>query len=727
MHKENRGLTIATALLVLAGYTALYTVDSIGPTALLAPLIMLFVAPLGVWADRRFQDSYRRISTIVSVLVLLSLPFMSIAWGLLDTVTFLLVYIQAYELAHQKEIRNYYHIYLMAFFLLLSACAREPSAGIAVVIGLFLMSAVWAFFLLEIAGATRGSRRHSTPDIVPLHTYAALTLPPSNNSLRNGVILSATMMSIASVMLTVVLFMATPRMEAGVFGRNRDDDSRVQNVGLSQNVDFSGGRILVNRGAAVMRVQFPDEPGRIYDGPKYWRSHALNQYTPRAFQIGRLPVRGQLENTANTRLRIRTLRNGSITRVPWNPDNRIVHQQITLSSPGDQFPVLATPTRIESSTHRLQWSATSPGDVITQRSIRNAVQAKAWSEIVVHDPDTLRNAPGNYRSSVHLRNFQMLTRQDLQSRTRELVDQITANAENPYDACLAIQNYLGSNLFSYSLDLPPLPEENPIDAFLWDTRRGHCQLYASAMTLMVRSLDIPARIVNGYRGGTWDADQEAFTITSDMAHSWVEVYFLGVGWVRFDPAPPPDYSGEEANGILEIWNRFSLNSRIFWYQRVVGYQGGFQLSDFQNLSFANVFGGFLGGGDRTETQEASAAAPSAGTAVVWIALLTFGTLILIWTTRNRQRTTAHIPQLTADQRRAQRLFLQLREIMKKRGIEVTNTSAADLLAHRELLDPDHQAECDAVVHAYNLARFGERPLEPGRFREWLAKVKSFRR
>jgi len=115
-----------------------------------------------------------------------------------------------------------------------------------------------------------------------------------------------------------------------------------------------------------------------------------------------------------------------------------------------------------------------------------------------------------------------------------LARRLTAEAPNPYAAALAIQSYLG-NGFDYSEDVPLRPY--PIPAFLFEDKAGYCQQFSGAMALLLRMSGIPARVAAGFAPGAFDSGGGRFEVTDFDAHSWVEVYFPGIGWVTFDPTP----------------------------------------------------------------------------------------------------------------------------------------------------------------------------------------------
>jgi transglutaminase-like putative cysteine protease len=135
---------------------------------------------------------------------------------------------------------------------------------------------------------------------------------------------------------------------------------------------------------------------------------------------------------------------------------------------------------------------------------------------------------------------------------RQLAQQWTVNATSPYDEATAIENHLRNpQLFHYTLN-PPVPDENgptagniwPVVYFLTTSHAGYCQYFASAMGSMLRSLGIPARLVNGYGPGSspesagHNNNVLTHTITSNDAHTWVEAYFPLYGWIPFEPTPP---------------------------------------------------------------------------------------------------------------------------------------------------------------------------------------------
>jgi transglutaminase-like putative cysteine protease len=129
----------------------------------------------------------------------------------------------------------------------------------------------------------------------------------------------------------------------------------------------------------------------------------------------------------------------------------------------------------------------------------------------------------------------------LPSRVDELAEEITADETNRYDKARAVEKYFGRSGFVYQLSNVPVPEadQDYVDQFLFDTKKGYCDNYSTSMIVLLRTLDIPARWAKGFTSGErideLNDGSNLYEITSANAHSWVEVYFPEIGWVPFEP------------------------------------------------------------------------------------------------------------------------------------------------------------------------------------------------
>jgi transglutaminase-like putative cysteine protease len=125
----------------------------------------------------------------------------------------------------------------------------------------------------------------------------------------------------------------------------------------------------------------------------------------------------------------------------------------------------------------------------------------------------------------------------LSLRGRALAQTVAGGATNRFDLVMALTTYLQAT-YHYTLALPPVPAgRDPVDWFLFDVKTGYCEQFATAETLMLRSLGVPARLATGYSTGAYDPVLDQSVVRERDAHAWVEVWFPGFGWVPVDPTP----------------------------------------------------------------------------------------------------------------------------------------------------------------------------------------------
>jgi hypothetical protein len=118
-----------------------------------------------------------------------------------------------------------------------------------------------------------------------------------------------------------------------------------------------------------------------------------------------------------------------------------------------------------------------------------------------------------------------------------LADELTAGVESPYQKARAIYHYF-QNGFAYTLQAPELPEgADAVDTFLFTTRQGSCEMFASAMAVLLRAAGIPARLVTGYATGTYNILTGYYEVRNSDAHAWVEIFHPGIGWLEIEATP----------------------------------------------------------------------------------------------------------------------------------------------------------------------------------------------
>jgi transglutaminase-like putative cysteine protease len=163
----------------------------------------------------------------------------------------------------------------------------------------------------------------------------------------------------------------------------------------------------------------------------------------------------------------------------------------------------------------------------------------------------------------------------LDPRVPALARQMTAGASDDGARALRIEWRLRHD-YGYSLDLPSVEPRDPIANFLFERRAGYCEYFASAMTVMLRGLGIPARLVNGFQSGIVNPYSGTLVIRASDAHTWVEAFLPETGWTVFDPTPPAG-----TIPLQTVWSKLGLYldaADTFWREWVLSYDLGQQLT-----------------------------------------------------------------------------------------------------------------------------------------------------
>jgi Transglutaminase-like enzymes, putative cysteine proteases len=164
---------------------------------------------------------------------------------------------------------------------------------------------------------------------------------------------------------------------------------------------------------------------------------------------------------------------------------------------------------------------------------------------------------------------------DVPKGIRNLAQELSRDARTDEEKLKRVIDHFSKG-YSYSLKLERF-EGDPLEYFLLVSKKGNCEYYASATALLLRLMDVPARVVGGFKGAIWNNYGNYYIITNSMAHVWVEAYVNGK-WVRVDTTPP--YQSPALRRI----STFSLikDSIVsFWYSNVVGFSAEKQISLFK--------------------------------------------------------------------------------------------------------------------------------------------------
>jgi len=730
----DRALRLSTALLVVLSYCALTSVSSFGVQTVLIAVLVLAVAPITERLDGRTPHFRRATNLLTLAFTLILLPQLIMGLGVLVALTILCMYIQGYLLLHQKSIRDYQYIFLMAFFLLVSACAQNPEPVLGLVVPFFTLAIVWAFGMLQIRKDTSAVPEVSIGVLlakVPKDRFVpseGLVSQEQPRIVGGGLVGYLVLTAASCFILSLAIFALTPRMEVGMLGGsdlNFAPPDATNSVNLRQD-----GRIGSNQDP-VLRARFPEEPGGKYDGVLYWRVTTLNRY--RGSRWDR--VRVEEENFAD---RTRQRRGPDEESPRMQRDGRfrrLVEQDIYLDDPPPfGIPILSMPQWAQSNNAQLDWDRAGDMTVVARRQRNSALDYRAISNVSRPDSEELRQCPERYaylrrqrgfpfvyQRIMDVSSYAILTDEHLSDEVRELARELTDPYDNPYDQAQAIVRWFEESEFVYTLTMQSPADMDPVENFLLRSRAGHCELYASAMALMLRSVGIPTRVVSGYRGGEWIEGDEAYIVRKGMAHLWVEVYFIDRGWVTFDPTPESELPELRIGALSRFLSRNILKIKMMWFRDVVGYTGGVRLADLRNLSLGLIWFDFDLVRDTLRQPVFSGIVPKA---VFWLVVMAAipGSLLLLLT----RRTKKPGPRIryTADQVRATRLFGQLKRRLRRLGVDCTGKSAGEVYGALDGSLLEYAEPVGEVVQAYRGARFGGRPLSRRRYVELDRVIRS---
>lgn len=188
-----------------------------------------------------------------------------------------------------------------------------------------------------------------------------------------------------------------------------------------------------------------------------------------------------------------------------------------------------------------QYKLTVAYSAATEQQLREAAEEyPAWLDVYRNFAGASRPAGGTDAPPPLARGGAYRSPATLQ-RIRDLALRVTAGHTGEYDQVQAIEAYLRSN-YTYTLtpNTPPSGTD-PVDYFLFTSKEGYCEYFATAMGDLVRSLGIPVRLVNGYGPGAFDDHLKTYVVREADAHTWVEVYVPRFGWIQFEPTPDGTY------------------------------------------------------------------------------------------------------------------------------------------------------------------------------------------
>jgi transglutaminase-like putative cysteine protease len=666
-------LTVAVYLLVADGLAALVLGGLLGlPGAL---VVAVAIAGSGWQAGLRRQlAAVPRLGTaLVAVAALgVALEILLVAPAMLDAFTHVLVFLLLVKLYTRRTLRDVRDIAFLAFFMLV---AISPITTSVVFLGLFVVFLVIGTWLLML--------RHLLIEA----EAADATMPPL--VVRRDLLGLSLAASAATIVITLVLFLIIPRVGQAALPL-RPQVSRLVS-GFSDRVELGAFGDIETDATVIMRVHlkgWEGGTGRPERLPNLkWRGMALDAFDGRAWTVSRSTLRLTLRRHLAVPFAVHRYYGGPV-----------LTQEIYLEPIGSEM-VFGAP-RV------LRWFGRS--DFVTLDDLGNiavAAPAARLNYIVESEPEPTDPRAAEVPEARQPLEPRWLARYTqlpaLAPRVVDLAREVTAGSADQYEAAFRLSAWLGRNMrytraLSRTTDLPPVEE------FLFVQRAGNCEYFAAALAVLARSLGIPARVVNGFQRGEWNPYGDYFMVRLRDAHSWVEVFVEGAGWVTLDPSPRVGVETPAPATRATLW----LDSlRLSWYRYVVSWSLHDQLAAADGVRRTTL-----------SWSEAALRAPEwpelprVGLAALALAL---GVVLLV-----RRRRAAAAPAVP-------RFYARALRALARRGLTPSSGETAREFARRA----EAGTPFVALTGAYERVRFGGAALTPAEAAEvegWLTALESAR-
>ena len=550
-HTIERYFNLALYLLVLTGFVTLASTGGLdSPGVLLVGLALLLRGcQLITQRELNIPERWTTYLTLLYVVVYFADYFL-VSRSFLVATVHLVLFGMVVRIFSLQRPRDHYLLAVLSFLMVLAAAVLTVDSIFLFAFAGFLLVAVITFVLMEM--------RHSLAE-----EHARAQEPRMGSSYpRMAYVLLATAPLLVLLILagSFLIFFLLPRVSSHYLRAYTSTNDL--STGFTDRVQL--GRIgqIQQSSAMVMHIEIQNDLLGAYD--LKWRGVALNRFDGRMWSNAFEPnlLRTGIDGIYHLAPSTETAAS------PKVPGHRIRYR-VLMEPLGTNVFFLAERPRTLSGNYR-QLSTDAGGAVYNLDTDHPINRYEAESEPVVPDQDQLRLAPNTVPGGMD----EYLRLPPLDIRISKLAEEITASAPSNYEKAAAVERYLRTR-FGYTLELPRRVPEDPLAYFLFERKKGHCEYFASSMAVMLRSLHIPSRLVTGFRTGEFNDLTGQYVVRASNAHSWVEAYFPGNGWISFDPTPAaslPTRSG---------WSRFQLYvdaAASFWREWIINYDAEHQRS-----------------------------------------------------------------------------------------------------------------------------------------------------
>jgi transglutaminase-like putative cysteine protease len=518
------------------------------------------------------------------------------------------------------------------------------------------------------------------------------------------------LLSLPILVFTSALFVFFPRVGLSLLALGRAPQERM--VGFSPRVDLGQVGVLRDDRTLAMRISLPpsDEP----PAPQlsmHLRGTALDHYDGRAWSQSQARRRSEASGRGLVLLEPPKLPAADDTTI--RIDLEPIDPQV-LFTPPDAVALRFVGQKDMTGTNPTSALRGPEGELRYQ-----ANETRGTSYEVVRSragrPSFERLEPGSRARYLQLP-------RDMAPRIRELAERWTDGLRTAEEKLDAIQLRLQRE-YAYDRNSPSGRATEPLDDFLFESKRGHCEYFSTALAVLGRAAGVPTRNVTGFIGGTYNRFGGFYVIRQGDAHSWTEAYLDGRGWITYDPTPPAGAAPQTVStgALATIVDLIEATSQRF-NRHVVSYDLEQQVGLLREL-----------GSDPDDEAKLSDTSPAERSASAWgiaIALALGGTVAVVWWRRRKgalETKLAPPSPRAVSMQRATALYEELEGALGHHGI--ARPAGTPPLRHAEaLVAAGHPLGDDTldVTEAYLAARFGGELLTSDRARELEARVRSIR-
>jgi hypothetical protein len=540
-------LRVALYILVADGIAALYLGGLLGVTGVTA---VTLAAAASAWQApvRARLGHVRGLGPAVVALAALALAaeVVWLATSMLDAFTHLLVFLLLYRLYTRRTLRDARDVVFLAFFMLVAVSPVVLGAAYLLLLAIFLVAGIWTLMLRHVLSEAEAAGQIRA-------NGAAVQPPHSLFGLGRDLAVLCVAASVATLVITALLFFTIPRVGQAALPLRAPMGRMVS--GFSDRVELGSFGEIELDASPVMRVHLPtwrDEhgsPERVanlrwrgiafdrYDGGA-WRAAQSQQVTFRRHTPGPFPVN--------------RYRGGAV-----------LPQEIYLEPIGSEM-VFGAPRMLRVHARSDFMTLDDLGNVsvpVPAARLRYTVDSEMESDPrAARAPDAVPPRDGRWRA-------RYLQLPPLAPRIRALAEEVTAGSADQWDAAQRLTAHLSTQL-RYTRVLQRTTNLDPVEEFLFVQRSGNCEYFAASLAVMLRSLGIPARVVNGFQRGEWNPYGKYFLVRLRDAHSWVEVFIEGAGWLTLDPSPR---GGTEPTTVAAPAALYLDSLRLRWYRYVINW------------------------------------------------------------------------------------------------------------------------------------------------------------